>query len=34
MVPDYHPTVRAFLAGGVQVMLHLRQLGLLHEDAL
>jgi putative YjhG/YagF family dehydratase len=30
-----HPTVRAFLAGGVpEVMLHLRGLGLLHEDAL
>jgi len=30
-----HPTVRAFLAGGVpEVMLHLRRLGLLHEDAL
>ena len=28
--PDYHPTVRAFLAGGVpEVMLHLRGLGLL-----
>ncbi len=33
--PDYHPTVRAFLAGGVpEVMLHLRALGLLHEDAM
>ncbi|WP_413728957.1 YjhG/YagF family D-xylonate dehydratase [Sodalis sp. RH22] len=33
--PVYHPTVRAFLAGGVpEVMLHLRRLGLLHEDAL
>ncbi|WP_413735795.1 YjhG/YagF family D-xylonate dehydratase [Sodalis sp. RH21] len=33
--PVYHPTVRAFLAGGVpEVMLHLRKLGLLHEDAL
>ncbi|MCL2898978.1 YjhG/YagF family D-xylonate dehydratase [Brenneria tiliae] len=33
--PVYHPTVRAFLAGGVpEVMLHLRALGLLHEDAL
>lgn len=33
--PDEHPTVRAFLAGGVpEVMLHLRKLGLLHEDAL
>ncbi|GAE29442.1 YjhG/YagF family D-xylonate dehydratase [Alkalihalobacillus hemicellulosilyticus] len=31
--PDYHPTVRAYLAGGVpEVMLHLRKLGLLHED--
>jgi putative YjhG/YagF family dehydratase len=28
--PNYHPTVRAFLAGGVpEVMLHLRELGLL-----
>jgi putative YjhG/YagF family dehydratase len=28
--PNYHPTIRAFLAGGVpEVMLHLRQLGLL-----
>ncbi len=28
--PDYHPTVRVFLAGGVpEVMLHLRALGLL-----
>jgi xylonate dehydratase len=28
--PSYHPTVRAFLAGGVpEVMLHLRELGLL-----
>lgn len=33
--PEYHPTVRAFLAGGVpEVMLHLRRLGLLREDAL
>jgi putative YjhG/YagF family dehydratase len=33
--PVYHPTVRAFLAGGVpEVMLHLRALGLLHEDVL
>ena len=33
--PDYHPTVRAFLAGGVpEVMLHLRDLGLLDESAL
>ncbi|MFA9458138.1 YjhG/YagF family D-xylonate dehydratase [Halalkalibacter sp. AB-rgal2] len=31
--PDYHPTVRTYLAGGVpEVMLHLRKLGLLHED--
>ena len=33
--PVYHPTVRAFMAGGVpEVMLHLRDLGLLHLDAL
>ena len=33
--PRYHPTVQAFLAGGVpEVMLHLRGLGLLEEDAL
>jgi len=33
--PSNHPTVRVFLAGGVpEVMLHLRQLGLLREDAL
>jgi putative YjhG/YagF family dehydratase len=33
--PAYHPTVRAFLAGGVpEVMLHLRALGLLDETAL
>lgn len=33
--PDEHPTVRAYLAGGVpEVMLHLRKLGLLHEDVL
>ena len=33
--PDYHPTVRAFLAGGVpEVMLHLRALALLDESAL
>ena len=33
--PMYHPTVRVFLAGGVpEVMLHLRDLGLLHLDAL
>ena len=30
--PQYHPTIRAFLAGGVpEVMLHLRSLGLLQE---
>ncbi|MFA6110175.1 MAG: YjhG/YagF family D-xylonate dehydratase [Candidatus Latescibacterota bacterium] len=33
--PRFHPTVRAFLAGGVpEVMLHLRRLGLLDEGAL
>ncbi len=33
--PRYHPTIRAFLAGGVpEVMLHLRRLGLLEEDCL
>ncbi|MFO0909610.1 MAG: YjhG/YagF family D-xylonate dehydratase [Isosphaeraceae bacterium] len=33
--PAYHPTVRAFLAGGVpEVMLHLRSLGLLDESVL
>ena len=33
--PVGHPTVRVFLAGGVpEVMLHLRELGLLHEDCL
>jgi putative YjhG/YagF family dehydratase len=33
--PVGHPTVRVFLAGGVpEVMLHLRTLGMLHEDAL
>ncbi len=33
--PSNHPTVRVFLAGGVpEVMLQLRRLGLLHEDAL
>jgi putative YjhG/YagF family dehydratase len=33
--PRYHPTVRAFLAGGVpEVMLHLRPLGLLDESVL
>ena len=33
--PVGHPTVRVFLAGGVpEVMLHLRDLGLLHLDAL
>lgn len=33
--PEYHPTVRVFLAGGVpEVMLHLRRLGVLKLDAL
>ncbi len=33
--PQYHPTVRAFLAGGVpEVMRQLRRLGLLRENAL
>jgi putative YjhG/YagF family dehydratase len=33
--PQYHPTVRAFLAGGVpEVMLHLRDLGLLDTTVL
>ena len=33
--PSYHPTVRAFLAGGVpEVMLHLRAVGLLEEGAM
>ena len=33
--PQYHPTVRAFLAGGVpEVMLHLRSLGLLDTNVL
>jgi putative YjhG/YagF family dehydratase len=33
--PEYHPTVRVFLAGGVpEVMLHLRRLGLLDETVL
>jgi putative YjhG/YagF family dehydratase len=33
--PEHHPTVRAFLAGGVpEVMLHLRKLGVLKEDVL
>jgi xylonate dehydratase len=33
--PKYHPTIRAFLAGGVpEVMLHLRRLDLLELDAL
>ncbi len=33
--PSNHPTVRVFLAGGVpEVMLHLRRLGLLHEQVL
>jgi putative YjhG/YagF family dehydratase len=32
--PHHHPTVRVFLAGGVpEVMLHLRDLGLLHAGA-
>ena len=33
--PVYHPTVNAFMAGAVpEVMLHLRSLGLLHEDVM
>jgi putative YjhG/YagF family dehydratase len=33
--PVYHPTIRAFLAGGVpEVMLHLRRLGLLDTEVL
>ena len=33
--PQFHPTVRAYLAGGVpEVMLHLREMGLLKETAL
>ncbi|WP_374703088.1 YjhG/YagF family D-xylonate dehydratase [Neobacillus cucumis] len=33
--PVHHPTIRAFLAGGVpEVMLHLRSLGLLDEDVM
>jgi putative YjhG/YagF family dehydratase len=33
--PDDHPTVRAYLAGGVpEVMMHLRNLGLIDESAL
>jgi putative YjhG/YagF family dehydratase len=33
--PRHHPTVRVFLAGGVpEVMLHLRDLGLLHTEVL
>ncbi|WP_035507625.1 YjhG/YagF family D-xylonate dehydratase [Halobacillus karajensis] len=33
--PDNHPTVRAYLAGGVpEVMLHLKELGLLHLDVM
>ena len=33
--PSYHPTVRAFLAGGVpEVMLHLRELGMLELSVL
>ena len=32
--PSYHPTIRAYLAGGVpEVMLHLRALGLLDLNA-
>lgn len=33
--PEYHPTVRVFLAGGVpEVMLHLRRLGMLDESVM
>lgn len=33
--PEFHPTIRVFLAGGVpEVMLHLRRLGLLDETVL
>ena len=33
--PRGHPTVQVFMAGGVpEVMLHLRRLGLLHDDVL
>lgn len=33
--PEHHPTVRAFLAGGVpEVMLHMRKLGVLDETSL
>ncbi|MES5813226.1 YjhG/YagF family D-xylonate dehydratase [Pseudoxanthomonas sp. Soil82] len=33
--PHHHPTVQVFMAGGVpEVMLHLRDMGLLHLDAL
>jgi putative YjhG/YagF family dehydratase len=33
--PKGHPTVRAFLAGGVpEVMLHLRELGIIHTEAM
>lgn len=33
--PVGHTTVKVFLAGGVpEVMLHLRKLGILHEDVL
>lgn len=33
--PEYHPTVRAFLAGGVpEVLLHLRELGLIDASVL
>jgi len=32
---DEHPTIRAFLAGGVpEVMLHLRDMGLIHESVM
>jgi putative YjhG/YagF family dehydratase len=32
--PEHHPTIRAFMAGGVpEVMLHLRKLGLLNEKS-
>jgi putative YjhG/YagF family dehydratase len=33
--PEHHPTIRAFMAGGVpEVMLHLRRLGVLEESVL
>lgn len=33
--PEHHPTIRAFMAGGVpEVMLHLRKLGLLNAEAM